>query len=72
MMAHTAYERRDTIAHAISDELDRQSRTGASRIDIDAMAAAIENRIEGQQRMSGRAEMRQARRPDQLNATNDV
>lgn len=65
-------DRRDAIAHVISDELDRQSRSGAYRIDVDAMATAIDRVLEGEpQRMPGRTEMRQAKRPDQLNATND-
>jgi hypothetical protein len=65
-------DRRETIALTISDELDRQARAGANRIDVDAMAAAIDGVLEGEgRRMPGRAQMRAAKRPDQLNATND-
>lgn len=38
--------RRASIAQTISDELDRQSRSGAHRIDIDAMAMAIERVVD--------------------------
>lgn len=71
-MPENRYERREQIAHAISEELDRQSRSGALRIDVDALAAAIERRLDEAREVSGRTQMRQARRPDQLNATNDV
>ena len=71
MTAMYGDDRKETIASIISDELDRQSRSGAYRIDIDAMAAAIDRVLEGAPRMPARAQMRQAKRPDQLNATND-
>ena len=75
MTAIGAFDLRETIAHAISDELDRQSRSGASRIDIDAMASAIERNIDRGMdrpaRIPPRVQMRQAKRPDQLNAQND-
>jgi hypothetical protein len=65
-------DRRDTIALTIHDELDRQARTGAYRIDVAAMAAAIENVLDSDgRRMPDRSQMRAAKRPDQLNATND-
>ncbi len=60
-----------TIPSAISDELDRQARAGAIRIDVDAMAVAIDSAID-QPEMTGRQQMRAAKRPEQLNATNDA
>jgi hypothetical protein len=72
MTAAVGDVRRQTIAETISSELDRQARAGAFRIDIDAMAAAIDRAV-GRSRsaMPGMMQMRQAKRPDQLNATND-
>ena len=71
MTAMFGEDRRETIAHVISDELDRQSRTGAFRIDVDALAAAIERVLGRDSRVPGRVQMRQAKSPDQLNSTND-
>ena len=72
MTAAVGDVRRQTIAETISGELDRQARAGAFRIDIDAMAAAIDRAVgRGRTAMSSAMQMRQAKRPDQLNATND-
>lgn len=61
------------IVATISGELDRQARTGAKRIDINALASAIEG-VVGEPRsprVPPEVQMRQARRPEELNATND-
>jgi hypothetical protein len=72
MTAAVGDVRRQTIAETISNELDRQARAGAFRIDVDALAAAIDRAVgRGRSAMSGVMQMRQAKRPDQLNATND-
>lgn len=71
MTAIGAHDLSETIARAISEELDRQSQSGAWRIDVTAMASAIERRIDRTNRVPASVQMRQARRPDQLNATND-
>lgn len=57
--------RRDTITTAITAELDRQARDGAPRVDIDALAEAIEVALD----TPGPAD--EGRHPDELNATND-
>lgn len=68
----TGRRRRQRIAEAISNELDRQARAGAIRIDVDEMAAAIDRIARGgRPDLPGIVQMRRARRPDQLNATND-
>jgi hypothetical protein len=65
-------DRKENIATAISIELNRQSQAGAHRIDVDALAAAIDHALDqGIDAPTPRMQMRQARRPDQLNATND-
>jgi hypothetical protein len=64
--------RTHTIESVISDELDRQARSGAKRIDVHAMASAIESAIGKPRRSpSPRMQMRQAKRPAELNASND-
>lgn len=60
------------IADAISSELDRQARAGAVRIDVEALATAVDRAVSRlRPSLPGRVQMRLARRPDQLNATND-
>ena len=60
-----AISRRETIATVISAELERQARDGAIRVDVDALADAIEAAI------GGPADIAEGRHPDELNATND-
>jgi hypothetical protein len=72
MMTRTRQDLTEAIADAIADELDRQSHAGASRIDVGAMAAAIARRIGAAPEMPPRVQMRRAKRPDELNATNDI
>ena len=57
--------RRDTIATVIAAELERQAHGGAARIDIDALADAIETAI------AEHGDINEGRHPDELNATND-
>ena len=72
MTAAVGDVRKHTIAETISSELDRQARAGAFRIDVDAMAAAIDRAVgRGRSAVSGAMQMRQAKSPEQLNATND-
>jgi len=57
--------RRQAIATALAAELERQARSGASRIDVDALAKAVEQALDP---VPPAAE---GRRPSELNATND-
>ena len=62
--------RHHTIAAAIGDELRRQALSGAVRIDVDAMASAVEYAIEdGDETGSGVDD--DAMRTDELNSSND-
>lgn len=63
--ANSVSDRRAAIAAAISAELQRQADGGATRIDVDALAAAVEAAL-----VPGAA-FAEGRRPEQLNATND-
>ena len=65
MVSDSAISRRDTIVATIAGELERQARDGAQRVDIEALADAIERAIDGH------AEVSEGRHPDELNATND-
>lgn len=57
--------RRAAIREAISAELERQALDGAVRIDVEALAAAVEAALEPP------APPVEGRRPEDLNATND-
>jgi len=62
----------EQIEAAINQELDRQAKNGARRIDIHAMAERIEKLLRnGPSSYSPRAQMRNAKRPTELNASND-
>lgn len=61
-MADEGGARRETIASAITAELERQ---GAAGIDIDALADAVEDALDPP------APADEGRHPDELNATND-
>lgn len=56
-------DRQETIATAIAAELERQAREGAVRIDVDALAAAIDGALD--------PPADEGTRPEDLNATND-
>ena len=64
-MAENGAARHQAIATAIGAELERQSRTGAVRIDIEAMTAAVERAL------APSPAGREGKRPADLNATND-
>lgn len=57
--------RRAAIGSAIAAELERQARDGAMRINVDALADAVETAIAGQ------GDVGEGKHPDELNATND-
>ncbi len=57
--------RRQAIATALAAEIDRQAQSGASRIDVEALAAAVE------QALDPAPPAAEGRRPSELNATND-
>lgn len=57
--------RRQAIATALAAELERQATTGASRIDIQALAEAVDLALDPAPPAA------EGRRPSELNATND-
>jgi hypothetical protein len=57
--------RRQAIATALAAELERQAQSGASRIDVEALASAVENALEPDPPLA------EGRHPSELNATND-
>lgn len=57
--------RHTAIATAITEEIDRQAHAGASRIDVDALAQAVEEVIDPPPPLS------EGKRPSELNSTND-
>lgn len=60
------------IEATIDAELDRQAKNGARRIDLHAMAEKIDELLSnGQSSYSPRAQMQRAKRPAELNASND-
>ena len=58
-------DRRQAIATAISAELERQALAGAGRVDVEALATAIDEALDPV------APASEGKRPDELNATND-
>ncbi|KRA43136.1 hypothetical protein ASD80_07725 [Devosia sp. Root635] len=60
-----ARDRRQAIATAIRAELERQAQNGAVRIDVDALAKAIDIALDPSSPDG------EGRHPDELNATND-
>jgi hypothetical protein len=65
--ASAAGSRRRAIATAIAAELERQARTGAARIDVEALAGAVETALNPVPPMAEA----EGRHPSELNATND-
>jgi hypothetical protein len=57
--------RHTAIATALTEEIERQANTGASRIDVDALAQAVEEVI------APSPPAAEGKRPDELNSTND-
>jgi hypothetical protein len=65
-------QRIERIEAAIDEELDRQAKDGARRIDIHALAARLDELLSNNlSSPSPRAQMRTAKRPAELNASND-
>ncbi|HTO28095.1 MAG TPA: hypothetical protein VL017_05845 [Devosia sp.] len=58
-------DRRRAIVTAISAELERQALAGAARVDVEALASAIDEALDPP------APANEGRHPDELNATND-
>ncbi|QQR38770.1 hypothetical protein [Devosia rhizoryzae] len=58
-------QRHDAIATALTAEIDRQAQAGASRIDVDALAQAVEDVI------APSPPLAEGKRPSELNSTND-
>lgn len=62
----------EQIETAIHEELDRQARSDARRIDIHAMAERIDDLLQdGSRNYPPKAQMRDAKGPAELNASND-
>lgn len=65
-------QRIERIETAIDEELDRQAKDGARRIDIHSVAIRIDELLcDSATTSSPRAQMRSAKRPAELNASND-
>jgi hypothetical protein len=62
-------ERRQRIEAVIAAELQRQAASGAARIDVGAMASAIDAALAAEE--PSEPALDDGRRPDELNATND-
>jgi hypothetical protein len=63
--SHLPAMRRQAIATALTAEVERQAHAGASRIDFDALAEAVDVALEPEPPIS------EGKRPSELNATND-
>ena len=57
--------RRRAIATALTAELERQAQAGASRIDVEALAEAVDLALDPTPPAA------EGKRPSELNATND-
>lgn len=64
-----ALDRRRTIAAVIAAELERQALVGAMRVDVNALAAAVDTALSAG--APSRPIPDEGRHPDELNATND-
>jgi hypothetical protein len=65
----TDFDRRALIESVIAAELERQALEGAQRIDVAAMADAIEAALAANE--PAEPDFDDGRRPEELNATND-
>ena len=63
--------RHQAIVTAISEELRRQALSGATRIDVDAMAGAIEDVIDIPGEALPQVIDEDGKTPDELNSSND-
>lgn len=61
----TSAMRRQAIVTALTAELERQAQTGATRIDIQSLADAVDTALDPAPPVA------EGRRPSELNATND-
>lgn len=57
--------RREALVSALSTELNRQAQAGASKIDVEALADAVEACL------SPAGPTAEGKRPSELNSTND-
>jgi hypothetical protein len=57
--------RHQAITTALAAEIERQAQSGASRIDVEALASAVELALDPAPPAS------EGKRPSELNATND-
>jgi hypothetical protein len=64
-MDNQASSRRQAIATAITAEFERQACDGELRVDVDALAAAIDDALMPD------LPPEEGKRPEELNATND-
>ncbi|WP_127751752.1 hypothetical protein [Devosia sp. 1566] len=69
-------DRRETIAEVIASELDRQAHDGAIRVDVPALAEAIDVAIAAELDPTHAAgaepvPLDEGKRPEELNSTND-
>lgn len=64
-MANEQVGRRQSIATAISAELERQARDGTAHVDVEALAEAVDLALSAELPVS------EGRHPEDLNATND-
>lgn len=65
MAEDNSVARRQAIATALAAEIERQAQAGASRIDVDALAEAVDKALDPVPPLS------EGKRPSELNATND-
>ena len=65
MASELSDTRHQAITTALDAEIERQAQTGASRINVEALAEAVEDAIDPTPPVS------EGKRPSELNATND-
>ncbi|RUT30323.1 hypothetical protein EMQ25_13515 [Arsenicitalea aurantiaca] len=63
-------DRRERIASVIDQELQRQARTSATRLDVSAMADAVDTALGGASLAPGEAD--EGKTPAELNSSNDI
>lgn len=68
MASENETERTSAIAEVITHELDRQAQSGAPRVDVPALASAIDAAIV---HPAPAASVDEGKHPDELNSTND-
>jgi hypothetical protein len=63
--------RKQTILDALTAEIERQAISGYSEMDLVALAVAVDRALGGDGVMPGEV-INEGKRPDELNAANDV